>query len=167
MGNLSHFFIALKRKKMESKLIKKIRELILPTLEQQNIDLVAIELKGRSGVPVLRIFADTDGGISLDQCVRLSRELSDLLDAKNPIVGRYRLEVSSPGLDRPLKTERDFQRNLGRKVRVDFRTEAGETRTITGTIEQVDGNELVIMQNHQRSVIDRSSITIAKILPVW
>jgi len=152
---------------MESKLIKKIEALILPILESQNIDLVEIELKGKLGAQVLRIFVDIEGGISLDQCVNLSRDIADLLDTKDLITGHYRLEVSSPGLDRPLRTERDFERNLGRKVKIDFLTDVGENMTITGTMKQVDDNAVVIMQNNHQFKIDISKISVAKVLPTW
>ena len=128
---------------MELNKINQIRKLIVPILESQQIDLIDIELKGRSGSRVLRIFVDIDGGISLDQCVDLSRQISDLLDTRDLIAGWYRLEVSSPGLDRPLKTERDFTRNLGRKVRVIY-TDKDEQKTISGIIDQVDDSRLFV-----------------------
>ena len=152
---------------MESKLVKNIRDLILPVLEFQNIDLVDIELKGKPGAQVLRIYVDIDRGIPLDQCVKLSREFSDLLDTKDVIQGRYRLEVSSPGLDRPLKTERDFQRNIGRKVKVDFITDVGDKKTVTGNIEEIINGELIVLASDQRLKIDITKIKVAKILPVW
>jgi len=152
---------------MESKLIKNIRYLILPILELQNIDLVDIELKGNAGAQVLRIYVDIDGGIPLDQCVNLSREFSDLLDTKDIIAGRYRLEVSSPGLDRPLKTARDFQRNMRRKIKVEFITDVGDKKNVTGIIEEINDNELVVLDNNQQFKIDLSKIAVAKVLPMW
>ena len=153
--------------KIESNIIKEIRDLIVPILESQHIDLVDIEFKGSTGTQVLRIFVDIDGGISLDQCVYLSREISNLLDTKDIIAGRYRLEVSSPGLDRPLKTRRDFQRNLGRKGTITFLADNGEYQTTTGTIEHVDDDVVVIKQNNHRMSIDISKISVAKIIPIW
>jgi len=152
---------------MESNKIKEIRDLILPILEFQNIDLVDIELKGRSGSQVLRIFVDIVGGIRLDQCVNLSQEISDLLDTKDLISGRYRLEVSSPGLDRPLKTEGDFKRNLGRKVKVKYLTDQGEDKIISGTIERVDNRIVIVQQNNHKIKISLSKISVAKIIPLW
>jgi ribosome maturation factor RimP len=151
---------------MELNKINQIRKLIVPILELQQIDLIDIELKGRSGSRVLRIFVDIDGGISLDQCVDLSRQISDLLDTRDLIAGWYRLEVSSPGLDRPLKTERDFTRNLGRKVRVIY-TDKDEEKTISGIIDQVDDSWLFVQHDSVRIAIDISKILVAKIIPKW
>lgn len=152
---------------MDSTKIKDIKKLILPILESQAVDLIDIEFKGKSGSQIFRIFVDIDGGITLDQCVNLSREISDLLDTRNLISGRYRLEVSSPGLDRPLKAERDFKRNLGRKVRINYLTDQAEDQAIIGTIEQVDNNLVVVMQDNQQIKINISKILAAKIMPIW
>ncbi len=151
---------------MELNKIKQIRKLVVPILESQQIDLIDIELKGRSGSQVLRIFVDIDGGISLDKCVDLSRQISDLLDTRDLIAGRYRLEVSSPGVDRPLKTTRDFTRNLGRKIKVIYQDKA-EQRTISGIIDQVDDSRLFIQHDSARIAIDISKILVAKIIPKW
>lgn len=152
---------------MESKLVKNIRDLILPILEFENIDLVDIELKGKPGARLLRIFVDIDGGIPLDKCVSLSREFSDVLDTKDMIKGRYRLEVSSPGFDRPLKTARDFQRNIGRKIKLDFITDLGDKKAITGIIEGINDKELAVIDDNQQVKIDLSKIAVAKVVPVW
>jgi len=114
----------------------------------------------------LRIFVDIDGGISLDQCVALSRQISDLLDTRDLIAGRYRLEVSSPGLDRPLKTARDFTRNSGRKVTISY-TENDDEKTISGIIDQVDGSQLLIQQDNTRIGIEIAKIRVAKIISKW
>ncbi len=146
---------------------EEIKNFILPLLNSQEVDLVDIELKGKSRTQILRVFIDINGGISLDQCESLSREISDLLDTRDLISGSYRLEVSSPGLDRPLKTERDFQRNIGRKVKINHLTDGEEIKTTTGTIDQVDENIIVIEQNDHRFEIDISKILMAKVLPAW
>lgn len=152
---------------MESKRVKNIRDLILPILEFENIDLVDIELKGKPGAQVLRIFVDIDGGIPLEKCVSLNREFSDILERKDIMAGRYRLEVSSPGFDRPLKTARDFERNIGRKIKVEFITDLGDKKSITGIIEEINDNELAILNDNQQFKIDLSKIAGAKVIPVW
>jgi ribosome maturation factor RimP len=152
---------------MDSNNTKVIKDLVFPILESRSVDLIDIELKGGSGSQLLRIIVDVDGGITLDQCVQLSREISDLLDTQDLITGRYRLEVSSPGLDRPLKTERDFKRNLGRKVRINYLSEQNEHQTIIGVIEVVKNNQVVVLENSQQVQIDLSKISVAKIMPVW
>jgi len=84
--------------------VEKIREFIQLVIEQNTAELIDLEFKGKKGNQVLRVFVDTEGGITLKQCEQISREISDFLDQKDLISGKYRLEVSSPGIDRPLKT---------------------------------------------------------------
>ncbi len=114
-------------------LAEEIRELVEPLLEREGVELVDLELKGPPGRQILRIFIDEEGGITIDRCTEISRKLSDLLDRKDPIPGRYTLEVSSPGIDRPLRQPRDFRRNVGRTVRVEVR-EGEATRYVEGVI---------------------------------
>jgi len=147
-------------------MIKQIKDLVIPLLDLEHVDLIDVELKGRAGSQVLRIFVDTDEGISLDQCAALSRQISDLLDTRDIIPGRYRLEVSSPGLDRPLKTERDFKRNLGREVKIVY-TEDEEEKNIVGIIEDVDNSQVFVNQENSSAKIELSKILVAKIIPKW
>lgn len=152
---------------MDSILINEIKNLILPILASHQVDFIDLELKGRVGAQVLRVFVDTDGGITLDQCVILSREISDALDRRDILPSRYRLEVSSPGLDRPLKSPRDFQRNLGRQVKIKYLDEEGNSATVIGQIEEADDDLVVVLENDQQKNIKMSKILLAKILPVW
>ncbi|MDZ7373151.1 MAG: ribosome maturation factor RimP [candidate division KSB1 bacterium] len=112
---------------------EEIRQLIEPLLEREGVELVDLELKGAPGRFILRVFIDEEGGITIDRCTEISRKLSDFLDRKDPIPGRYVLEVSSPGVDRPLLQPRDFRRNVGREVRVEYR-QGDETLSVTGRI---------------------------------
>ena len=147
--------------------VEKIRELILPVLEQQEIDLVDIELKGKTGNQVLQIFIDTVDGIKLSQCTQISREVADIIDMKDLITEKYRLEVSSPGLDRPLKNYKDFKRNLTRKVKIDFVNESEEKVTKIGIIDKVEENIVVIKEKDQSFEILIKNILSAKIVPSW
>ena len=146
---------------------EKIKKIILPVLESQEVELVDIEVKGRVGSQVLRIFVDKEGGITLDQCTRVSREISDILDITNLVQGKYQLEVSSPGIDRPLKNEKDFGRNINRKVKIVYLKDKKEKRTISGTIQAVDINSVSIQSDKKIINILLENIQSAKILPVW
>lgn len=99
------------------------------------IDLVDLELRGQRGSSVLRVYVDEPGGISLERCTRASRAIAAFFDQRDPVAGHYTLEVSSPGVDRPLVTEKDFTRHVGRKVAVTYRI-ASEEKSCTGTIER-------------------------------
>jgi len=97
---------------------EKVMELAEPLVAHLGLELVDVEYKREGRAMVLRIFIDREGGITLDDCALVSRELSELLDVEDVIPSHYTLEVSSPGLNRPLKKEKDYLRYLGKLVRV-------------------------------------------------
>ncbi len=99
-------------------IIESVKELIRPLLEEQNFELVDILYRREQGKMVLRLLADKEGGITLNDCALLNEKIGALLDEKDIMNQSYILEVSSPGVDRPLVTKRDFERVKGRLVRV-------------------------------------------------
>jgi ribosome maturation factor RimP len=88
-------------------------------LAKHGAELVEVQVR-RGRTQLVRVVADRPGGIDLDTCAAVSSELGRMLDVDDPIPGQYTLEVTSPGLDRPLRTAEDFRRNMGRRVRVVF-----------------------------------------------
>lgn len=96
---------------------KKIRTLALEVAEEQGLDLYDIELLG-TGKLLLRVFVDKKGGVTLDDCENYSRNLGRLLDVEDPLPRSYTLEVSSPGLDRPLRGIHDYEQNKGKLARI-------------------------------------------------
>lgn len=102
----------------DAEIVERIEQVIRPLLESEAVELVDLNLGGSRRRRLLRVFVDRLGGITLDDCARLNRMIGNALDVEDPIEGSYVLEVSSPGLDRLLKTERDYARSTGRKVRV-------------------------------------------------
>jgi ribosome maturation factor RimP len=96
---------------------QKIFHLAEQVAEEQGVELFGIELLGKGKV-LLRVFIDKDGGVTLDDCQRFSKSLGILLDVENPIPGSYKMEVSSPGLDRPLRNLKDYEKNTGKLARV-------------------------------------------------
>ncbi|MBI2353940.1 MAG: ribosome maturation factor RimP [Deltaproteobacteria bacterium] len=119
---------------------ERVGAIVRPILESLRIELVDIEFKRGGRESVLRLFIDKDGGVTIDDCAEVSRELSLVLDVEDFIPGEYNLEVSSPGLDRPLKTQADYERYAGRMVKIrtyePFPDDAGNKRkTFLGTLE--------------------------------
>jgi ribosome maturation factor RimP len=136
---------------------ERLRSLAEPVLARHGADLVEVQVKqGRT--QLVRVVADREGGIDLDTCAVVSKELSRMLDADDPIEGRYMLEVTSPGLDRPLRTDEDFRRNLGRKVRVVL-----ETRQIEGNVEDV-GDDAVRVAGETIALQD---VRTARLILPW
>ena len=95
-----------------------MKELAIPILEREALELVDIEFKREARGWVLRIYIDKEGGVSLNDCTLVSQQLGDVLDVEDPIDTPYILEVSSPGLTRPLKGTKDYQRYIGRLVKI-------------------------------------------------
>src|SRR3954470_6262602 len=102
----------------KEEILEKVRQVAAPLAAQEGLELVDVELGGGGGRQTLRLYVDKDGGVSLDDCTAVSRAVSTALDVEDPIQGTYDLEVSSPGLDRPLRTPDHFQKYAGEKVRV-------------------------------------------------
>ena len=98
----------------------KIKEIIAPLFEGNHLLLVDLELRGNRGSRVLNVYADTMQGITLDEITKLTREINDLLDIHDVIDGAYRLTVSSPGIDRSLQHHWEFEKNIGRNLRIIF-----------------------------------------------
>ncbi len=98
--------------------VSKVTELAEPLLASLGMELVEVEYRREGREMILRLFLDREGGVSLDDCAAASRELSALLDVEDFIPGHYTLEVSSPGLNRPLKKESDYRKYQGRLVKV-------------------------------------------------
>lgn len=100
------------------KIVEQARDLIEPLCESEGVELVHLEYQREAGGRILRLFIDRPGGVTLDDCVRISRQSSDLLDVYLENTGPYRLEVSSPGPNRPLGKRLDFDRFKGSRVKI-------------------------------------------------
>ncbi len=109
-----------------------------------NADLVDYELIGKGNQTVLRVFIDKSGGVDLDTCTKISRSIADFLDRKDLFTDNYRLEVSSPGLDRPLKEKRDYERQLERLLKVTY-SQDDKDITITGRLQSVAEDSIYLL----------------------
>jgi ribosome maturation factor RimP len=110
----------------------------------QGLTLVAVEIRGNPGSRVLRVLLDKEPGIGVLDLQQASQEISALLDVENPVQGHYTLEVSSPGLDRPLKTHADFARVKGRLVCLELREPSQGRSEWTGTLSEATTDALTL-----------------------
>lgn len=115
----------------------RLRSLIEPYLEAEHLELDDLQLLGGGGARVLRVVVDGEGGVTLDRLAETSRRLSRLLDADADMQGPYRLEVSSPGLERSLRSARHFQKSVGREVAMKVRATEG-ARSLRGRLASAD-----------------------------
>ncbi len=128
------------RKGIES-IVKDIGEQLA---EELGYELVDVEFIKEGSNYFLRVYLDKFGGINLDDCQKMSQLLSEKLDEKDPISTPYYLEVSSPGLDRPLKTDKDLKRNLGREIEIKLYEPLDGKKIIEGILEDYEEKSIVI-----------------------
>jgi ribosome maturation factor RimP len=148
------------------KLREDLHALVAPLAARFGVELIDVELKGGKAQLLVRVVVDAPGGVLIDTCAALSRALADELDTKDVITSRYRLEVSSPGVDRPLRTVRDFQRNLGREVLIRHRT-ADAVMEIEGTIQAASETEIELARNGDRHMIPFAGLEYGKLKLKW
>jgi ribosome maturation factor RimP len=135
-------------------------------VSSEGYELVQLEFKLSSGAHVLRIYIDKPGGVTLDDCQKISRQVSTFLDVEDPIQHRYLLEVSSPGLDRGLYKESDYVRFNGRSVRVKTRHPIENRRNFRGRLEASGDGKIRIIEPDGRtwslelSVVEKANLEI-------
>lgn len=137
--------------------------------EENGCRLLAIETAGAGRHLVLRLVLDKDAGVTLEDCERVSRDVSPLLDAQAAIGHRYHLEVSSPGLDRKLYSADDARRFVGSRVKVQSAVPVEGARHFRGTLQSVDGDRLRIVDEDSRKTYNLSfgDIKVARLAPEW
>lgn len=123
---------------------KKTEELIQPIIDENNFELVDVEYVKEAGTYYLRAYIDKEGGINIDDCELVSRALSDKLDEKDFIEDAYILEVSSPGLGRQLKKDKDFIRSIGEEVDIKLYRPIEKQKDFNGILEKYDGQIITI-----------------------
>ena len=141
-----------------------VTDLVEPTLKGSDIELVDVEYKKTGKTWSLRVFIDKNQGVTVNDCQRLSREIEDLIAIHELIADRYVLEVSSPGLDRPLKKETDFIRNKGKQVLVKTYLPINNSKTNTGTIKDFSNDTLFLENKKKPFEISLSNIAQAKLI---
>jgi len=130
----------------DEKIIDKVGNMIQGVLPE-DIEMVDLKLRGKGSKTILKILVDkTRGGISLDDCADINRKISEELDKQDIFDAPYILDVSSPGIDYPLKTVKDFRRNLGRTLNVKIYDGIKENKTFTGKLEEVR-DDLIILKD--------------------
>lgn len=139
--------------------IARIEHVVAPLAEHHGLTLVDLEWKGDHRRGVLRVYVDKAGGVGIGDCERLSRELGDLLDAEGVIEGAYDLEVSSPGLDRQLRKDREFRWAVGKRVRCWLAGGAEHA----GRLAEVAPERLVLDRDGERVELPRGVVTKARL----
>lgn len=141
-----------------------IEEILLPIVNSKGFEIIDVEYVKEAGEFYLRVYLDKEGGISLNDCEIVSRELSEILDVKDPIKDNYYLEVSSPGLDRPLKKDKDFIRYQGRDVDIKLYKPFNGSKQFEGTlIGLTKDNNIKVMINDEEVEFTKKEVVLIRL----
>ena len=142
----------------------RVEAFLLPLMEENNFELVDVEYVKEGSNWYLRAYIDKEGGISVDDCEVISRKLGDWLDKEDFIDESYILEVSSPGLGRPLKKEKDFIRSMGKDVDVRLYRQIDKQKEFTGALSAYDGNTVTLtMEDGSQMVFEKADIALIRL----
>ena len=142
----------------------RVEAFLLPLMEENNFELVDVEYVKEAGTWYLRAYIDKEGGIAVDDCEVISRRLSDWLDKEDFIDDSYILEVSSPGLGRPLKKEKDFARSIGKEVDIRLYRARDKQKDFTGILTEYDKDSVTIeTEDETRLTFERADIALIRL----
>ncbi|MDE6956834.1 MAG: ribosome maturation factor RimP [Lachnospiraceae bacterium] len=143
---------------------QKTEEILLPIVEEYGFELVDVEYVKEGSAWYLRSYIDKPGGISIDDCEKVSRRLSDILDEKDYIDDTYIMEVSSPGLGRPLKKEKDFKRSLGEEVEIRTYRMIDKQKEFTGILKEYDAGTVTIqLEDETMKTFEKGEIALIRL----
>ena len=140
---------------------------LAPTVQGLGYELLGIERGTAAGGSLVRLYIDRDEGIGIEDCELVSRQVSDLLDVEELIAGEYTLEVSSPGLDRPLFTREHFQAHVGEAVKVRLRTLVEGRRRLAGTLVGAGEESVTIQIGEELIDVSYNLVERARLDPRW
>jgi ribosome maturation factor RimP len=146
---------------MKETVAERVWEVAEPLVTDEGLEIVDVEYRREPRGVMLRLFIDREGGVSLDDLTRVSRQLGDLLDAHDVVPGRYTLELSSPGINRRLRRPEHFSRYIGEKVRVKLAVPREGRRVFVGKLESVEDNGISVADQTGVHVIGFSEIAEA------
>lgn len=150
---------------MASKVKTICEEKVVPVIENMGYEVVEVEYVKKSDGMNLTFYIDRDGGVQIDDCEKVSKEIDGLLEELNPTDNApYILNISSPGIDRPLKTERDFKRNIDKEIEVTLFAKMDGKKKFEGVLKNYNENEISIEVSEKTLTLQRDKI--AHIVPI-
>ena len=142
----------------------KTEQLIQPLIDANNFELVDVEFVKEGSDWYLRVYIDKDGGITVDDCELISRAFNEILDREDYISEQYIFEVSSPGLMRPLKKEKDYKRSVGKLIDIKLYKPVDKCKEFTGVLDSYDKDTVTIkMDDDTQKTFDRSNLALSLI----
>ena len=147
---------------MSKQIESQVMEATVPILERYGFEFIDCEYTKSGGENILTVYIDKPGGITLDDCEKVSIELDPILDQKDPIKDAYILSVSSPGLDRALKTRKDFERNIDKKIDIKLYRAIDKLKMFTAVLKAFDDESIVVELKNKKKTIARKDIAVMK-----
>lgn len=145
------------------RIITAVESFARPVLDDMGLELVEVQFRRESAGWLLRLFIDREDGVNVDDCASVSRQISAYLEVEDLIEHAYSLEVSSPGLERPLKKKEDFVRFTGRKARIKLKEPIDGQRVFFGLLGAVDENTITLLVDGQQMKIDLDVVARARL----
>jgi ribosome maturation factor RimP len=146
-------------------LVEQLETLLLPTLESMGFNLVQIKMMDGNKTKLLQIMAEKpDGSMTVDHCAEISHQVSAILDVEDIIPGEYRLEISSPGIDRPLVKHKDYDDYVGHVAKIELALPVNGRKRYTGTIKTLVGDILTIEVDGKPVALDLTDVQSAKLV---
>lgn len=145
----------------------RMTELLAPVIESLDCELWGIEYISQGKNSMLRVYINKPDGVSVEDCERVSRQVSSVMDVENPIQSEYTLEVSSPGMDRPLFTLEQFQQHIGERASVRLRVAFDGRRRFTGLLKGTENDEVVLEVDNEEYLLPYELIDKANIIPQY
>lgn len=146
---------------------KKIEELVEPEIEKLGLELYDVEYVKEGKEYYLRIYIDSEKGVSIEDCENVTNVLNDILDKADYIKEQYFLEVSSAGVEKVLKYDKHFEKNLGKKIEINLYTKFENKKQYVGTLERYNDNEIVILTDDEEISFDKKNIANIKLIYDW
>ena len=152
---------------MSSKRTEMIKEMLEPAVNAPGMELWGVEFLSQGRHSILRVYIDSDHGVTIDNCEAASHQVSGVLDVEDPISGEYNLEVSSPGMDRPLFTFDQFSRYVGELIKVRLQMAVDGMRNFTGKLVQAENDSLTFEVESQQLTVSINQIDKANLVPIF
>jgi ribosome maturation factor RimP len=144
---------------------QQLHTMLAPAIVALGYEFWGLEYFTHGGQSVLRVFIDNPNGIGVEDCAQVSRQISAVLDVEDPIAGEYTLEVSSPGMDRPLFTLEQFRLYIGEQVRIRLRTPFEGRRNFNGRLVNVEDEDIVVAVDEHEYLLPVETIDKAHLVP--
>lgn len=145
--------------------LQKLQNLLAPVVEALEFECWGVEFLSQGRHSILRVYIENGTGITVDHCELVSRQLSAVLDVEDPVSGEYTLEVSSPGMDRPLFTLTQYAANAGQQVKIKLRSPVEQKRNYMGVLRGVEENDVVVQVDNYEYLLPIELIEKANIVP--